>query len=101
MKSDGAWPTYSLLQDLAPGDLQPHYFFGINLLDLDTGDENKFTICKRQSDRMGFKLTKWKAVDGNSVENYSAWSNYMSEPWTEQDIRLNRKSIDQYKKILN
>ena len=70
-------------------DVSEH-FYVLNL----ENELDKFSLCKRQADRMRINLTRWRAVDGNSEENYSNWLEYMSKEWTQQDIQLNRKSID-------
>ena len=77
------------IEYISISDISEH-FYVLNL----ENELNKFSLCKRQADRMGINLTRWRAVDGNSGKNYSNWLEYMSKEWTQQDIQLNRKSID-------
>ena len=77
------------IEYISISDISEH-FYVLNL----EHESNKFSLCKRQADRMGINLTRWEAVDGNSKKNYYNWSEYMKKPWTQQDVQLNRKSID-------
>ena len=57
-------------------------------------DDKKFDICERQASRFGLEITRWIAEDGSLGKNYSDWTRYMEEPWTEIDKKLGRKAID-------
>ena len=57
-------------------------------------EADKFQICEREARRHQVDLERWIAVNGYDPDIKGDWEDYMSSPWNDYDIRLNRKAIN-------
>lgn len=57
-------------------------------------EKEKFDVCQREAKRHDIKLDRWVASDGYSKNNLKNWDAYMKKPWSDLDLKLNRKAIN-------